>query len=94
MLTPMSRSIRIAAAPLASLAAVLALASCSADVDPIVRCIDVTVEYGIAEDRADGADLCAFIEENRGLLGERSFTEVFGDESSARDWARAELAKD
>ena len=84
------------------LPAALLLAGCAAapadDVDPLVACIDVALEYGIVDDRAAARDVCVWVrdrDEPGPLNGAGdTFDQVFSDPQLAREWARVEAGKD
>ena len=85
---------RLALAP-AGAAVLLALAGCASEApeDPIVACIDVNVEYGLAADREEAGDFCAWLQDHETLLGGATFDETFSDPQLAKEWAEAELSK-
>lgn len=76
----------------------LILTGCAAqpaEADPLATCIDVSVEYGLAADRQEASDVCVWLrDEHPALLEPSTFDETFGDVDSAREWAKAEAAKD
>jgi hypothetical protein len=74
---------------------VLVLTGCAAQepADPMSTCVDVSVEYSIAESKADAVDLCDWLQDHETLLGGSTFGETFSDPASAREWAEAEVAK-
>lgn len=75
---------------------VLALSACAAEetLDPMTTCIDVLVDYGIAEARSEAAEFCVWLGDHEGQLGGRTFEETFSDLDLAREWAEAEIAKE
>jgi hypothetical protein len=76
---------------------VLILAGCAAPepADPLVTCIDVNVEYGLAADREEARDVCLFLRDDHpALLEPSTFDETFGSLDAAREWAKAEAAKE
>ena len=85
---------RLALIPLVAI--MLTVAGCSASqpaADPQATCVDVSTEYGLADDEAEAADFCVWLKEHETLLGGSTFEETFGDSASAREWAEAESAK-
>ncbi len=84
------------AAVVVPLLILIGLAGCAGQAtaaDPTVTCIDVAVEYGLSDDRTDGAEFCVWLEDHETLLGDKSFAETFSDLDLAREWAKAEVAK-
>lgn len=80
---------------LAPLLLILAGCSTAEPADPLATCIDVSVEYGVTADRQEASDLCVWLrDEHPALLEPSTFDETFGDLDSAREWARAEVAKE
>lgn len=80
---------------LAVLAVALTLTGCATHPapDPLVTCIDVSVEYGIATDRADAREFCTALQGRPQML-DAPFDDLFGDLDTARAWAKTEAGKD
>jgi hypothetical protein len=73
---------------------VLVLGACAAEAsDPMVSCIDVSVEYGVAADRSEASEICVWLQDHEARLGGATFEETFTDSDLAREWAKSELEK-